>query len=141
MKKKVKDLNDKLTNAWNDLWSTDELLRLTRNQLEVSEQSLRVALERGAQHNKTTSMALATNVMFKDESTQELSQAKDVIDAQRLENFFLMQELMALKAELESVNAQMVTGTTVKTIFVTTEMVQAPPPPVAHQDLPDTRGR
>ena len=46
---KVKDLKDELANARNDLWSTDELLRLTQNQLEVSEQSLKVALERGAQ--------------------------------------------------------------------------------------------
>ena len=34
----------------------------------------------------------------------------------------------------------MVTGTTVKTIFITPEAVQAPPPPATHQDLPDTGG-
>ena len=45
---KVKDLKDKLTNACNDLWSMDELLRLMRSQLEVSEKSLKVALERSA---------------------------------------------------------------------------------------------
>ena len=46
---KVKDLKDELTNAQNDLWNIDELLRLTRSQLEVNEQSLKVALEREMQ--------------------------------------------------------------------------------------------
>ena len=63
---------DELTNAHNELWSTNTLLRLTRNQLEVSEQSLKVALERGSQHNRT-SMASSTTTTSKDESTQELS--------------------------------------------------------------------
>ena len=85
---KVKDLKEDLTNARNALWNTDELLRLTRSQLEVSEQSLKVVLERGMQRTKTTSMASATTATSKDESTQELSQAKNIIDAQRAGEFF-----------------------------------------------------
>lgn len=66
---KVKDLRDELINACEDLWSTDELLWLTRNQLKVREQSLKVTLERGAQCNRTASMAFATTATSKDEST------------------------------------------------------------------------
>ena len=106
---KAKNITDELNNVRNDLWNTDELLRLTRNQLEVSEQSLKVALERGAQRTKTTSMASATTATSKDDSAQELSQAKNVIDAQRLENFSLTQELMSLKAELAEVKAKVAT--------------------------------
>ena len=73
-------------------------------------------------------MALATTATSKDESTQELSQAKNIIDAQRLENFSLTQGSIALKAELASAKAQLATGTTVKTILITPEHVQAPPP-------------
>lgn len=98
------------------------MLRLTRNQLEVSEQSLKVALERGAQCTKTTSMASATTATLKDDSAQELSQAKNVKDAQRLENFSLTQELMSLKAELAEVKAK-----------VATIPVPVQPPPIASQ--------
>ena len=93
------------------------MIRLTRSQLEVSEQSLKVALERGMQRTKTTSMALATIATSKDESTQELSQAKNIIDAQRLENFSLTQELLTLKAELASAKAQLATSI-VQTVFI-----------------------
>ena len=81
------------------------------------------------------SMASATTATSKDESTQELSQAKNIIDAQRLESFSLTQELMALKA-----SAQLATST-IKTIFIAPAIEQAPPSQETHQDLPDIEGR
>ena len=136
---KVKYLKDKLTNSHNDLWSTDKLLWLTRSQLEVSKQSLKVALERGVQQTKTTSIALTTIATSKDESTEDLGQAKNIIDAQRLENFLLTQELMALKAELASAKAQLATCAT-KTIFIAPAIEQALPLQETHKDLLDTGG-
>ena len=120
MQTKVKDFTEEFATVRNDLWNTYELLRLTRNQLEVNEQSLKVALERGAQCTKTTSMALATTATSKDESMQELSQEKNVIDAQRLENFSLTQELMYLKAEMAQVKAQLAASLLDKPILIYT---------------------
>ena len=98
-----------------------------------------MALKCGMQRTKTTSMASATTATSKDESTQELSQAKNIIDAQRLENFSLTQELIALKAELASVKAQVVTAK-VTTIFIAPPVEPVLPLQGVHQNIPDTGG-
>ena len=122
------------------VWSPDELLWLTRNRVEFNKQSLKVALERGDQQKINISMASTTTVMSKYESTQELNQAKNVINAQGLENFSLTQELMALKAKLDSTKAQLAASTTTKTILIASELAQSQPP-MEYQDLPKTGGQ
>lgn len=104
--KKVKDLADELSGAHTDLWQTNNLLGLTQNQLEASELSLKVALKCGALKAKMTSVASATIATLRDESTQELNQARNIIDAQKLENLALVQELLNLKIEISSLKAQ-----------------------------------
>ena len=135
--KKAKDLSKKLSNARTDLWQIDDLLMLTQNEIEVSEKSLKVALKHGVPKPKTTSVASATTAISKDKSTQELNQAKNIIDAQRIENFALVQELLNLKTDISSLKAQAVQP--VGQVFTSTPSTSTPIPTPSQSPIDTTQ--